>query len=685
MGSMFRSEEVVLVQLFLPTAAAYTCVSQLGELGLAEFRDLNASVSAFQRRFVVDVRRCEELEKTFTFLQEEVRRAGLVLPAPEGRLLAPPPRDLLRIQEETDRLAQELRDVRGNQQALRTQLHQLQLHSAVLGQGHGPPLAVTHTDGPLERTPLLQSPGGPHEDLRVNFVAGAVEPHKAAALERLLWRACRGFLISSFRETEQQLEDPVTGEPVTWMTFLISYWGEQIGQKIRKITDCFHCHVFPFLEQEEARLRALQQLQQESQELQEVLGETERFLSQVLGRVQQLLPPRQVQVRKMKAVYLVLNQCSVSTTHKCLIAEAWCATRDLPTLQEALLDSSSEAGVSAVAHRIPCRDMPPTLIRTNRFTASFQGIVDAYGVGRYQEVNPAPYTIITFPFLFAVMFGDVGHGLLMFLFALAMVLSENQPAVKAAQNEIWQTFFGGRYLLLLMGLFSIYTGFIYNECFSRATAIFPSGWSVATMANQSGWSDSFLAQHEVLTLDPNITGVFLGPYPFGIDPVWSLASNHLSFLNSFKMKMSVILGVTHMAFGVVLGVFNHMHFGQRHRLLLETLPELIFLLGLFGYLVFLVVYKWLKVSAASAASAPSILIHFINMFLFSGSPTNQPLFPGQEVVQSTLVVLALATVPVLLLGTPLHLLRRQRHHRSRRSPHGRRKTRLGCWTPLTCL
>lgn len=27
------------------------------------------------------------------------------------------------------------------------------------------------------------------------------------------------------------------GEPATWMTFLISYWGEQIGQKIRKITD----------------------------------------------------------------------------------------------------------------------------------------------------------------------------------------------------------------------------------------------------------------------------------------------------------------------------------------------------------------------------------------------------------------------------------------------------------------
>ncbi|XP_075401377.1 V-type proton ATPase 116 kDa subunit a 3 [Tenrec ecaudatus] len=666
MGAMFRGEEVVLTQLFLPTAAAYTCVSQLGELGLVEFRDLNASVSAFQRRFVVDVRRCEELEKTFTFLQEEVRRASLVLPVPEGRLPAPPPRDLLQIQEETERLGQELRDVRGNQQALRAQLHQLQLHAAVLSQGHGPPAEASQPEGLSERVPLLHSSGGPHQNLRVNFVAGAVEPHKAAALERLLWRACRGFLIASFLEVEQPLEDPVTGEPATWMTFLISYWGEQIGQKIRKITDCFHCHVFPFEEQEAARRGVLQQLHQQSEELREVLGETERFLSQVLDRVQRLLPPWQVQIRKMKAVYLVLNQCSVSATHKCLIAEAWCPTRDLPTLQRALQESSNEVGVSAVAHSIPCRDMPPTLIRTNRFTASFQGIVDAYGVSSYREVNPAPYTIITFPFLFAVMFGDVGHGLLMFLFALAMVLAEDRPAVKAAQNEIWQTFFGGRYLLLLMGLFSVYTGFVYNECFSRATTIFPSGWSVASMVNQSGWSDAYLAQHPLLTLDPNVTGVFRGPYPFGIDPIWSLADNHLSFLNSFKMKMSVVLGVIHMTFGVVLGVFNHVHFGQYHRLLLEFLPQLIFLLGLFGYLVFMVTYKWLCITVAKAASAPSILIHFINMFLFSQSPTNQQLYHGQEAVQSTLVVLALVMVPILLLGTPLYLrwqhLRRHRRH-----------------------
>lgn len=71
------------------------------------------------------------------------------------------------------------------------------------------------------------------------------------------------------------------------------------------------------------------------------------------------------------------------------------------------------------------------------------------------------------------------------------------------------------------------------------------------------------------------------------------------------------------------------HFRQQHRVLLETVPELVFLVGLFGYLVFLVIYKWLTITAAGAASAPSILIHFINMFLFSSNPTNRPLFKDQ--------------------------------------------------------
>jgi V-type H+-transporting ATPase subunit a len=54
-GSLFRSEEMALCQLFLQSEAAYSCVSELGELGLVQFRDLNSETNAFQRKFVNEV------------------------------------------------------------------------------------------------------------------------------------------------------------------------------------------------------------------------------------------------------------------------------------------------------------------------------------------------------------------------------------------------------------------------------------------------------------------------------------------------------------------------------------------------------------------------------------------------------------------------------------------------------
>lgn len=43
MGELFRSEEMTLAQLFLQSEAAYCCVSELGELGMVQFRDVSAN------------------------------------------------------------------------------------------------------------------------------------------------------------------------------------------------------------------------------------------------------------------------------------------------------------------------------------------------------------------------------------------------------------------------------------------------------------------------------------------------------------------------------------------------------------------------------------------------------------------------------------------------------------------
>lgn len=59
------------------------------------------------------------------------------------------------------------------------------------------------------------------------------------------------------------------------------------------------------------------------------------------------LPTWRVQVQKMKAIYLVLNQCSFDVTEKCLIAEVWCPVKDLTQVQDALRQGSVSGLVSS--------------------------------------------------------------------------------------------------------------------------------------------------------------------------------------------------------------------------------------------------------------------------------------------------------------------------------------------------
>uniref|UniRef100_A0A8C4Q5H3 V-type proton ATPase subunit a n=1 Tax=Eptatretus burgeri TaxID=7764 RepID=A0A8C4Q5H3_EPTBU len=694
MCCMFRSEEMTLAQLFLQSEAAYCCVSELGELGMVQFRDLNPCVNVFQRKFVNEVRRCEEMERKLRFVEKEIKHVGIPIVDTGENPEVPLPKDMIDMEATFEKLENELREVNTNQEALKKNFLELLELKHILqetqqffdevsvfgnvlrcssGQMHdytfANPLTVKMADPEMiEESATLLDPSeiGRGAALRLGFVAGVITRERVATFERMLWRVCRGNVFLRHTNIAQPLEDPVSGDYVLKSVFIIFFQGDQLKHRVKKICEGFRATLYPCPETSQERCEMETGVTSRIEDLQTVLSQTEDHRQRVLASAAQNIRIWTIKMRKMKAIYHTLNLCNIDVTQKCLIAEVWCPVADMDSIQFALRRGTEHSGstVPSILNRMQTTQTPPTYNRTNKFTAGFQNIVDAYGVGNYREINPALYTTVTFPFLFAVMFGDLGHGALMLAFALWMVIRESRLLAQRVDNEIWNTFFAGRYIILLLGAFSMYTGIIYNDCFAKGLDMFGSSWSPRAMFTKHNWTDADLKANSLLQLDPAVPGVFNGPYPFGIDPIWHIATNRLNFLNSYKMKMSVILGIVHMVFGVMLSFFNHRFFQKKWNIYLQFIPEMLFLLSLFGYLVILIFYKWCNYTVHDSRNAPSLLISFINMFLFTYEDSNTRLYRGQNGFQSFLMVLALLCIPWLLFAKPVVLWyedRKKRH------------------------
>ena len=137
------------------------------------------------------------------------------------------------------------------------------------------------------------------------------------------------------------------------------------------------------------------------------------------------------------------------------------------------------------------------------------------------------FAFITFPFFFGLMFGDVGHGII--LLCVGIFLWHSQK-YKKKENNIK---YASSWVLIFSALFSIYAGLIYNEIFSRPfLALFTSNKIYDTSKSSN--------------------------FVFGISPKWTISSNKMLFINSFKMKLSIILAYFHQSLGLILSVENHL-------------------------------------------------------------------------------------------------------------------------------
>lgn len=626
---------------------------------------MNPDVNAFQRKFVNEVRRCDEMERKLRYIEAEVRKDDVAVSDLGNDLpRAPNPRDIINLEARFEKTENEILELSQNAVNLKSNYLELTELKQVLEKTQG---FFAEQDGVIsidslrktlvtaEETQQAQQGRG-----RLGFVAGVIQRERVAGFERMLWRISRGNVFLRQAEIDMTLEDPSTGNPLYKTVFVAFFQGEQLKSRIKKVCTGYHASLYPCPSAHDEREDMVKGVRTRLEDLKMVLNQTQDHRQRVLLSVAKELPAWIIMVHKMKAIYHTLNLFNMDVTKKCLIGECWVPVNDLPIVRKSLTDGSNAVGstIQSFLNLIPTAEDPPTFNRTNKFTRGFQTLIDSYGVASYREVNPGLYTIITFPFLFAVMFGDLGHGIILTLFAAWMVLYERSLSAKKSNNEIWNIFFAGRYIILLMGLFSMYTGFIYNDVFSKSLNIFGSAW-------KHSYNASTIMHSKMLQLRPRDT--FNETYPIGLDPIWQLAAtNKILFLNSYKMKLSIIFGVIHMIFGVSMSVINMVHFRKKISILLEFLPQILFLVLLFGYMVFMMFLKWVlyndvtDVSQFTPACAPSILILFINMMLFKNAEPlencEEFMFDGQETLQTVFLLIGLLCIPWMLLGKPLYLL-----------------------------
>jgi V/A-type H+/Na+-transporting ATPase subunit I len=140
----------------------------------------------------------------------------------------------------------------------------------------------------------------------------------------------------------------------------------------------------------------------------------------------------------------------------------WSPADELTTLAERL--RALGGGVVRLAR--PRGADPPTFLPSRGATRAFQRLVDTYATVPYADLNPSAIAGVAYVVMFGMMFGDVGHGLL--LVVLGMLVHLGRPARLARWR--WAVPF-----VLGAGMASALFGLAYGDAFGP-TGLVPTLW-----------------------------------------------------------------------------------------------------------------------------------------------------------------------------------------------------------------
>jgi V/A-type H+/Na+-transporting ATPase subunit I len=100
------------------------------------------------------------------------------------------------------------------------------------------------------------------------------------------------------------------------------------------------------------------------------------------------------------------------------LISGWVPEGDLERVKKAVESAAGHPIAMEVLKADPNRRSVPSLVRSPRWLQPFEELVTTFGLSSYNELDPTLIVTVSFLIMYGMMFGDLGHGLLLLLAGL---------------------------------------------------------------------------------------------------------------------------------------------------------------------------------------------------------------------------------------------------------------------------
>jgi len=210
--------------------------------------------------------------------------------------------------------------------------------------------------------------------------------------------------------------------------------------------------------------------------------------------------------------------------------EAWVPKKHIKKVMDGIKELTK--GNCIIKEEFPePEDTVPTIIKpVPRLFEAFKSLTFSFGYPKPDEINPVFIVTITFPFLFGIMFADVGQGLILIVAGLILFYFRRKTNTEEV-GDIIQYLLMASGLIFLSGISSTFFGFLFGNFFGPSGIIHPV--SLGT----------------------------IGPFQIGgFDPMHDPIS---------MIQLAIFIGVGLLSFGLILRIINEIRKKQSLRTLVS--------------------------------------------------------------------------------------------------------------------